>query len=381
MWNQLSSFAADIRERAEHAARDAGFEDQVSRARQQVDALAGSVLSLEPSPTKDEGHQQGQERRASAEASRQVSGAFMLPDTEGAGPSDAEENGWDMDEIPLGENFGAAAEQALTQSPRKPMLSRPSPEKPGQDLQLQKRVAALEKEIRTCQADLQDCQDRVKTERQGKAAAQKDLRDSKAKVRVLEQNLQRSQQQAESLQEQVDEVTRELELGKKGVDAAENALQAQQDEAESLRKQLASALMAKLQQAAVPSEASQASALMTSQLADAQAMEMALREENQALKDRIRSFSMTTPVKSAPVASSAASPEGIENGHGDAGLQAPSPVQSPGRSQAHRTLHSHNSLQQSQWQTQQLILYNPLAMSMLRSCKQLTLTFPVFKQR
>ncbi|KAK9842424.1 hypothetical protein WJX84_004401 [Apatococcus fuscideae] len=105
MWNQLSSFAADIRERAEHAARDAGFEDQVSRARQQVDALAGSVLSLEPSPTKDEGHQQGQERRASAEASRQVSGAFMLPDTEGAGPSDAEENGWDMDEIPLGEEL------------------------------------------------------------------------------------------------------------------------------------------------------------------------------------------------------------------------------------------------------------------------------------
>ena len=87
MWNQLSSFAADIRERAEHAARDAGFEDQVvspvfaaklpcaqllgsllnpsplllqSRARQQVDALAESVLSLEPSPTKDEDHQQVQ---------------------------------------------------------------------------------------------------------------------------------------------------------------------------------------------------------------------------------------------------------------------------------------------------------------------------------
>ncbi len=29
MWNQLSSFAADIRERAEHVARDAGLEDQV----------------------------------------------------------------------------------------------------------------------------------------------------------------------------------------------------------------------------------------------------------------------------------------------------------------------------------------------------------------
>lgn len=50
-------------------------------------------------------------------------------------------------------------------------------------------------EIRTCRADLQDAQERVKMERQGKAAAQKDLRDSKAKVRVLEQNLQRTQQQ------------------------------------------------------------------------------------------------------------------------------------------------------------------------------------------
>lgn len=48
-------------------------------------------------------------------------------------------------------------------------------------------------------------------------------------------------------------------------------------------------------------------------------MEMALREENATLKDRIRSFSMTTPTKSAPPASTAASPENLENGHGDAG--------------------------------------------------------------
>lgn len=49
-------------------------------------------------------------------------------------------------------------------------------------------------------------------------------------------------------------------------------MQAQQDEAESLRKQLASALMARTQQATpeLPAESSQATALMAAQLADAQ---------------------------------------------------------------------------------------------------------------
>ena len=51
-----------------------------------------------------------------------------------------------------------------------------------------------------------------------------------------------------------------------------------------------------------------------------QAMELALREENNVLKERIRSFSVTTPVKSAPASTSAAFPEGVENGHGDAGV-------------------------------------------------------------
>ena len=51
-----------------------------------------------------------------------------------------------------------------------------------------------------------------------------------------------------------------------------------------------------------------------------QAMELALREENNVLKERIRSFSATTPVKSAPTSTSAAVPEGTENGHGDAGM-------------------------------------------------------------
>ena len=37
-----------------------------------------------------------------------------------------------------------------------------------------------------------------------------------------------------------------------------------------------------------------------------QAMELALREENNVLKERIRSFSVTTPVKSASASTSAA---------------------------------------------------------------------------
>ena len=65
--------------------------------------------------------------------------------TDGAGPSETEENGWDMDEIPLGDSLDAAAEQPPAQSPRKPALFRPSPEKPGQDAQLQKLIAVLEK--------------------------------------------------------------------------------------------------------------------------------------------------------------------------------------------------------------------------------------------
>ena len=64
---------------------------------------------------------------------------------DGAGPSETEESGWDMDDIPLGDSLEAAAEQPPAQSPRKPVLFRPSPEKPGQDAQLQKRIAALEK--------------------------------------------------------------------------------------------------------------------------------------------------------------------------------------------------------------------------------------------
>ncbi|KAK9853123.1 hypothetical protein WJX84_001911 [Apatococcus fuscideae] len=337
MWNQLSSFAADIRERAEHVARDAGLEDQVSRARQQVDALAGSVLSLEPSPTKDG---EGPDRGSPLPPRRQVSGAFLLPETDVAQDETERSNGddgWDMDDIPLGDGQVSSPEPAAAQSSSSPLRSqRPAADKLSGDAQLQTRIAALEKEIRTCQADLQDSKERIRVERQGKTAAQKDLRESKAKLRVLEQNLQRTTQQAESLQTEVDEVARELQLGKKGVDAAENALQAQQDEADSLRRQLADAVMGRgpkavTAQPSAAAEDSQAAALMTAQLAEAQVMESALREENAALKECLRSFSAVTPVKAAGPASPSEASPGLENGHGEAGLLAPSPLQSPSK--------------------------------------------------
>ncbi len=48
-------------------------------------------------------------------------------------------------------------------------------------------------------------------------------------------------------------------------------------------------------------------------------MESALREENAALKECLRSFSAVTPVKAAGPASPSEASPGLENGHGEAG--------------------------------------------------------------
>ncbi len=56
---------------------------------------------------------------------------------------DAEENGWDMDDIPLEDEM--QEELVATPAAAKPALSRPSPQKLTGDAQLQNRIALLER--------------------------------------------------------------------------------------------------------------------------------------------------------------------------------------------------------------------------------------------